>query len=99
MTIDQKSKRFLAFGKPHKPVVSCSIARWIKGVMKKAGIDITKYKAHSVRGATTSKARAQGLSTNEVMERANWSKAKTFYRFYHREIPRDIYQDNIFKLS
>ena len=97
---DQKNKLFIACVKPHKPVVSCSVARWLKSVMLKAGVDIAKYKAHSLRGASTSKASGQGLSTQEIMDRANWSKAKTFYRFYHRDIiRRDVFQDKVLKLS
>ena len=95
----QKSKLFIACVKPHNPVVSCTIARWLKEVMKKAGIDVSKYKAHSVRGASTSKAKAQGMSTEEIMQRANWSDAKVFFKFYHREARIvDKYQEKVLKL-
>ena len=47
--------------------------------MEKAGIDTDKYKAHSIRGASTSKANKGGLSAAQIMQRANWSKARTFY--------------------
>ena len=95
----QKSKLFIACVKPHNPVVSCTIARWLKQVMKKAGIDVSKYKAHSVRGASTSKAKAQGMSTEEIMQLANWSDAKVFFKFYHREARIvDKYQEKVLKL-
>ena len=81
----QKQQLFLSWVKPHYPVVPSTIARWLKTVMEKAGIDTDKYKAHSVRGASTSKASKLGLSAAQIMQRANWAKARTFYRFYNRE--------------
>ena len=53
-------------------------------MMAEAGIDTQKFKAHSTRGAAVSKARAQGLSVEQILERADWARASTFRRFYHR---------------
>ena len=53
--------------------------------MQLAGIDTTKYKAHSTRGAATSKAKTIGLSAKEILERANWTRELTFKRYYYRE--------------
>ena len=44
----QKQKLFLGYTKPHKPVVTCSIAR-LRTVMSIAGIDTSIFKAHSTR--------------------------------------------------
>ena len=63
----QKQHLFLSCVKPHNPVVPSTIARWLKTVMEKAGIDTDKYKAHSVRGAYTSKANKGGLSAAQIM--------------------------------
>ncbi len=41
-------KLFLSFVKPHNPVTTATIARWIKTVMHSAGIDTSVFKAHSV---------------------------------------------------
>ena len=97
----QKQKLLIACVKPHKPVAPCSVGRWLKIVMEKAGIDIDKYKAHSVRGASTSKASRSGLSTKQIIERANWSKAKTFFMFYNRNVskPDDKYQDAVLSMD
>ena len=38
------------------PVKSSTVARWIKSCLQKAGIDTSKFQAHSVRAAATSKA-------------------------------------------
>ena len=47
---------FISYVKPFKPVTSSTISRWIRSVMACAGINCDKYKAHSVRSASSSKA-------------------------------------------
>ena len=71
---------------PHKPVVTSTVSGWLKQFMAAAGLDTTKYQGHSVRSATTSRAKAAGLSVKEIMDRANWRNAKTFHRFYDRSV-------------
>lgn len=44
------SKLFLSFIRPYNPVSPRTIARWIMSVLQSAGIDTSKFKAHSVRG-------------------------------------------------
>jgi hypothetical protein len=69
-----------------KPVSKDTIARWIKMVLKLAGIDITKYSAHSSRAASTSLAKSKGLTLQEVMKCAGWSSDTTFAKFYNKPI-------------
>ena len=57
-------------------------------ILKDAGIDTDEFKAHSTRGASTSKAQAMGLSCSEILEAARWSKMTTFKRHYLRDIPK-----------
>lgn len=33
------SKLFLSYTRPHKPVASATIARWLKSVLSEAGVD------------------------------------------------------------
>ena len=47
---------FIAIIKPHLPVTTSTVARWLKQVIGDSGIDTNVFKAHSVRGATTSAA-------------------------------------------
>ena len=63
---------FISVVKPHKPVVSSTISRWIKGVLRASGVDVSHYTAHSTRGTATSVAAKAGISTQEIMERAGW---------------------------
>ena len=79
-----KNQLLLGTVKPYVEVISSTIARWLKNVMKDAGIDVSIFKGHSVRWASTSKAAAQGFSVREIMDRANWSGASTFKTFYHK---------------
>ena len=82
-----KSQLLLSFVKPHKEVVPCTIAGWLVQVMTNAGIDTSTFKAHSTRGASTSKARAKGLSCQDIiMAMAKWKKASTFQRHYLRKV-------------
>ena len=67
--------------------------------MQQAGIDTNEFKGHSVRGAATSKANKQGLSTQDIVDRANWSNAKTFMKFYYRETYTDVFQDKVLLLK
>ena len=52
-----------------------------------SGVDVSTYKAHSVRGASTSKAEgSKSMSCNQIIKAANWSNVSTFKRFYLRDI-------------
>ena len=78
------SQLFISFIKPHRPVTSSTIVRWLKEVIHEAGIDTSIFKAHSVRAASTSAAANSGISTNEILEAADWSSSSTFQRFYYK---------------
>ena len=69
---------FLAIVKPHKPVSSCTIARWLKCVLNDAGIDVNMFTAHSVRGASSSAAAMAGVTTNDILKAADWSTDSVF---------------------
>lgn len=73
---------FISFIKPHNPVYSATIARWLKSVITRAGIE--GFTGHSTRGATSTKAVTTGLSVQDVLEMADWSRETTFRRIYYR---------------
>ena len=64
---------FSSYVKPHKPVTSATIARWVKTVLSLAGIDGV-FTAHSTRGALTSAAARAGVALSDIMEAADWSR-------------------------
>lgn len=76
----------LSFQKPNRPVSTDTIARWIRIVMSKAGIDTKVFGAHSTRAATTSAAHKKGITIDKILSAAGWSNETTFRRFYNKPI-------------
>ena len=82
----EKPQLLLSYIRPHTEVVPCTIAGWLVELMKQSGIDTSEFRAHSSRGASTSKAKAKGLSCQEILAMAHWKKESTFRRHYLREV-------------
>ena len=78
------SKLFISYVKPHKPVCTDTLARWIKAVLTSSGVDTSVFKAHSVRSASTSYAYAKGVPIAEILRAADWTNAGTFKKYYLR---------------
>lgn len=89
-----ETRLFISYIKPYKVVTSSTISRWLKAVMLKSGIDIQKFQSHSIRGASTSKAKIHGVSMNEIMRVAGWKNDRTFATYYNKPV-----EDNSFVLS
>jgi len=81
---DKDDKLFLSLDKHHRAVDSQTIAKWALFFMQKAGIDTTRFKAASIRGAAASKALDHGATVDEVMRMGQWSSFSVFERFYNR---------------
>ncbi len=81
---DGHTQLLLSYLKPHLPISKDTLARWIRDVLHKAGVD-TQFGAHSTRSASTSAAASKGLPIDIVLKAAGWSSASTFTRFYKRE--------------
>ena len=69
---------------PNQPVKSITLAKRLLAAMESAGIDTACYKAHSDRAASSSAMLSRGLSLGQILSRADWSRAKTFYTFYNK---------------
>jgi hypothetical protein len=63
----------ISFIKPYHKVSTDTIARWIKTVLRLAGIDTSIFKAHSTRSASTSAATKLGVPLQDIMSSAGWS--------------------------
>lgn len=74
---------FICYVKPYGPVTSSTRSRWIKTVMAGAGIECEKYKAHSVRSASSSKANSCSVPVDNLLKSAGWTNAKTFAQYYN----------------
>ena len=81
---------FISYEKPHLSVSTQTIARWIKSIMFKAGIDTSTFKAHSTRHASTSAAKAAGVDIETIKNTADWSpKSQVFAKHYDRTIIKE----------
>lgn len=91
----QEDRLFLSVRKDHTFVTKDTIAKWVRNVMTLAGIDVTVFKALSVRGATTSKMYSLHLPVKSIMAKACWKSEKTFQTFYRKEVmvERDVAHD------
>ena len=83
---NQPKKVFISYIKPHKPVTTATLARWIRSLLTQAGIDTNIFKAHSVRGAATSAAAKGSVPLEEILNMADWSNASTFKQFYYKPV-------------
>ena len=79
---------FLTTVKPVKPVSRDTVSRWIKDILQEAGIDVGVYKPGSVRMASTSKAKAEGVPIDEILQTGGWSQQNTFTKWYKKEIKK-----------
>ncbi len=83
------SQLLLSYRKPHKPVSSETIGKWIKKTLSSAGIDIEVFGSHSTRSASTSAAKVGNVPISIIMDAAGWSNTKTFSKFYDKPIDND----------
>jgi len=86
---NSENNLLISYIHPHKSIVSTTVSRWIKCVMKNSGIEVEKFKAHSSRCAVTSKAKQSGLPITDIMKIAGWSTDMTFARFYDKPLEKD----------
>ena len=87
LNVRGKEKRLLLMTvKPHVAISRDTLSRWVKLVLKKAGINTDIFKAGSTRVATVSKAALAGTSLEEIMRGAGWSRQTTFTKWYKREV-------------
>ena len=76
---------FIALRRPFRPVVGATLGRWMKDVMESAGIDTSRFSAHSARGASSSRAARIGVPMDSILGTAHWARESTFTRFYRRD--------------
>ena len=68
---------------------SSTVSKWIKEALKLAGTDVSIFKGHSTRAASSSKAIKVGLCLSDILARGSWSSSSTWQRFYNKQIVND----------
>ncbi|XP_048003050.1 uncharacterized protein LOC125239479 [Leguminivora glycinivorella] len=77
----------LTYKAPHRAATSQTVGRWIRQVLAAAGVDVSRFGAHSTRHASTSAASAAGVSIEVIRKAAGWTaKSQTFSKFYNRPL-------------
>ena len=71
---------------PFKQASSQTIARWVKEILLLSGVDTALFKAHSVRGASTSKLFQLHTPISEIMKKADWKTESMFRKFYNKDV-------------
>jgi hypothetical protein len=84
----QSTQLLISYKKPHLGVSKDTIARWIRTIMYRAGIN-TVYTAHSTRSAAVSAAKVAGVPIETIIKTAGWSSNKTFALYYDKPITQD----------
>ena len=69
-----------------------TITRWMTNVLKKAGVNISVFSAHSTRSSASSKGSDKSLILAEKSKAAGWSNAKIFVIFYKKTIRENFGQ-------
>ncbi|KAK2555415.1 hypothetical protein P5673_023060 [Acropora cervicornis] len=86
--------------KPHHAVSASTIRRWIKSMLKRAGVDTSKFGAHSVtllfmrysrstRAASSPAAKEAVVPIMDILGTGGWSSERTFARHYSVSIKKE----------
>ena len=73
---------FLSYIQPHCPVTSRCLSHWLKELLQKAGVDTAVFKAHSVRGASSTADSEKRTLIEDILCTADWCTDSTFRTFY-----------------
>ena len=76
---------WLSSRKPHKPVSTQTICKWLKQVIVESGA--LSGSARDVRSVGSSTAAQAGLDIGRIMQAADWRRVKTFQSHYFKPQP------------
>lgn len=89
---NSSSNLLISFAKPHNSITTNTLGRWIRAIMQLAGVDTNRFKPHSTRSATTSKAARNNISLSTILASIGWKTESTFARHYNKPIAADMGQ-------
>lgn len=90
----KEQRLFISYKQPYEAITKNSLARWIRTAMSMCGIDINKFKPHSVRAAGVSKA-VKFAPVEQILKSAGWSNKSTFTRFYKKPVTKEHFMKDI----
>lgn len=85
---------FVSYKEPHDSVSKSTVSRWLRTIMSMCGVDTDKFKPHSTRSASVSKA-IKFAPMDVVLKAAGWSKESTFAKFYNKPIRNEHYMNKV----
>ena len=88
---EDQDQLLLSYQKPHHPITKDTLARWLRDIPNKSGVDAELFSAHSTRSASMSAAARCGLPVDVIMEAAGCS-VSTFTRFYKKAPEQNLGQ-------
>ena len=71
----------------------------MKDWLQEAGVDTNVFKAYPDRGASTTAAYNKGVTLQETLQTADWSKDSSFRRFDYRPFESANYAVKVLSLS
>ncbi len=77
---------FISHRRPHEKITKDTLARWIRNVLDKSGVDTAVFKPHSTRAASASAADQQNVPISDILATAGWATERTFQKFYNKPI-------------
>ncbi len=77
---------FITTRRPFTTPSADSVSRWVKKVLRHAGINTAIYGAGSTRAASTSKADRMGLSIDQILQAGGWTRTSTFQTYYNKPL-------------
>ena len=83
---------FLCYRPPHGAASKDTLARWMKSLLYKVGIQ--DFGPHSFRGASSSAMAKSGVPIDDILKSAGWSSAQTFQKFYNKPIGKKPVDNN-----
>ena len=91
---------FISFVRPYRSVSKSTISRWVKTTLGLAGVDLTRFKPHSIRAASSSAASQAKVPLATILRTAGWSSEYTFVQYYQKEVQtQGTYATNILNSS
>ena len=86
---------FITTAKPYRKISKDTLSRWVKGILKGAGIDMTIFSPHSTRGASTSMTKSVHLLIVFILNAGGWKSMTSYAKHYDKPIEENKFTESI----